>query len=106
MFDVSDVDQFASRLSAPVELVEEPWRDDWSEKVADEMWGGAPVDTGALRDSIRTNSEGVEVGVPYGAYVEYGTSRTAPQPFTVPAINRIIRRSAEDAGVRVIRILT
>ena len=106
MINTSDVDQFAARLGSSTELVEEGWQGEWSGKVADEMRRNAPVDTGRLRDSIQTTSEGVVVGVDYGAYVEYGTSDTAPQPFTVPAINYLIRRSAEDAGVRVIRLLT
>lgn len=106
MIDVSDVTEFANRLSTPVEIVEEPWRDEWSHKVADEMRQNAPVDTGRLRDSIQVTDDGVEVGVEYGGYVEYGTADTAPQPFAVPAVNRLIKRAAVDAGDRVIRILT
>lgn len=58
----------------------------------------APVDTGALRDSISTNAEGdgrfalmtVEVGptVDYARLVEYGTSDTSPQPFMRPAFEK------------------
>lgn len=46
----------------------------------------APVDTGFLANSIRgdvqTNTVGVvRVGAEYGAYVNYGTRRAAPNPF-------------------------
>lgn len=106
MIDTSDLDQFAARLNTDTDLVEEGWQGEWSEKVADEMRRNAPVDTGALRDSIEVTDDGVIVDVPYGAFVEYGTSDTAPQPFASPAVNRLARSSAEDAGDRVIRLLT
>lgn len=52
----------------------------------------APVDTGNLRNSISTD-HGVlsaEIGptAEYGAYVEEGTSRMAPQPYMGPAADR------------------
>lgn len=57
----------------------------------------APVgDTGELRDSISVGLEGdgrfasigAEIGptVDYAPFVEYGTSRMAPQPFIGPAV--------------------
>lgn len=58
----------------------------------------APVDTGNLRSSIGTDIAGdgrfgvieAEIGptADYGAYVEYGTSRMAPQPYLGPAFDR------------------
>lgn len=58
----------------------------------------APVDTGNLRNSIGTDIAGdgrfgvieAEIGptADYGAYVEYGTSRMAPQPYMGPAFDR------------------
>lgn len=56
----------------------------------------APVDTGALRNSITgtvsVSGAAVEgtVGpsVHYGGYVELGTSRMAPQPYLFPALER------------------
>nr|AUN37290.1 hypothetical protein [uncultured bacterium] len=50
----------------------------------------APVDTGALRDSIGADpvdSLTVRVGsdMPYAPYVEYGTSRSPAQPYLTPA---------------------
>lgn len=53
----------------------------------------APVDTGALRNSISTSLRGAsaEVGptVNYAPYVEFGTSRMAPQPYMGPAADRV-----------------
>jgi len=51
----------------------------------------APVDTGALRNSIsagffRSLLWHVGDGVEYGIYQELGTSRMAAQPFMVPAV--------------------
>lgn len=58
----------------------------------------APVDTGALRNSIgtdfigdgRTGSMTAEIGpsVNYGHFVELGTSRMAPRAFMGPALDR------------------
>lgn len=103
MIDFSQVDRFAAKLATPPR--EDEWQDEWSERVADEMRTLAPVDTGALRASIQPTGDGVEVGVDYGVYVEYGTSDTAPQPFANPAINRLADPAARDAGDRVIRQL-
>lgn len=55
----------------------------------------APVDTGALMNSIgadvAADSLSAEIGptVHYGAYVEYGTSRMAPQPYMSPALDAV-----------------
>lgn len=56
----------------------------------------APVDTGALRNSIKAIKRGellwwVIVGVEYGKFVEFGTSRHAAQPFLIPAVERVQR---------------
>jgi HK97 gp10 family phage protein len=53
----------------------------------------APVKTGRLRDSIRARQLGplswvVEVGVDYGGYVEYGTSRAPARPYMRPAFEK------------------
>lgn len=48
-----------------------------------------PVDTGRLLNSITHTSDGeaayIGTNVEYAPYVEYGTSKTAPQPFIRPA---------------------
>lgn len=54
----------------------------------------APVDTGALRNSIAAMQKGellwwVEVGVEYGRFVEFGTSRMRAQPFLVPGVEQV-----------------
>jgi HK97 gp10 family phage protein len=53
----------------------------------------APVETGALRSSIVSESKMTEQltytvsdGVEYGVFQELGTSKMAAQPFMVPAI--------------------
>jgi len=56
----------------------------------------APVDTGALRNSIMTNKKGkgwywVQDGVEYGIYQEFGTRKMAAQPFMVPAVEAVRR---------------
>lgn len=56
----------------------------------------APVRTGNLRNSITADIENypsvvsAEVGptAEYGAYVEFGTSKQAPQPYLGPAADR------------------
>jgi HK97 gp10 family phage protein len=106
MIDTSQVDAFAARLAVSPEGVEESWQDEWSNKVADEMRSLAPVDTGALRASIQITDDGVAVGVPYAAFVEYGTSDTAPQPFAGPAVNNLAGPASVDAGQKVLLELT
>lgn len=54
----------------------------------------APVDTGALKNSIGTERKSrftywVADGVEYGIYQEFGTSRMAAQPFMVPAVEQV-----------------
>ena len=54
----------------------------------------APVDTGALKNSINTKRQKrhewrVQDGVEYGIYQELGTSRMAPHPFMVPAAHKV-----------------
>ena len=58
----------------------------------------APVDTGALRNSIsyelRDDGLTAEVGptVHYAPFLEYGTSRMAPRPYLGPAADRHVPR--------------
>lgn len=54
----------------------------------------APVDTGALRNSIQHTFPGkhhgrVTVGQDYGIYVEFGTYRTPARPYLFPAVDRV-----------------
>jgi HK97 gp10 family phage protein len=57
----------------------------------------APVDTGALRDSITVveaegNSRDVIADVRYANFVEFGTSDTEPEPFLRPAVEAVLGR--------------
>jgi len=59
----------------------------------------APVDTGALMNSIGAQSRmtddmtyTVSDGVEYGVYQEFGTSKMAAQPFMTPAIEAWTQR--------------
>lgn len=88
--------------------------------------GAAPVDTGALRQSITTGfSGGLMAGwmegvagpeIRYGGYVEFGTERTRPQAYMAPALDRagaefelamvalsdpLVRRGGVSAGGRL-----
>lgn len=66
----------------------------------------APVDTGALKDSITTEMQGnqyastgiIHVGVPYGIYQEMGTRYMAAQPFLAPAIDAVSQGFQEKVG--------
>lgn len=56
--------------------------------------GQAPVDTGALRNSITANPEGalawvISVGVAYGIFQEFGTYKMPAHPFLIPAFTRV-----------------
>lgn len=59
------------------------------EDVATDARTLAPVDTGALRDSIHAEPGKVVVEVPYAAFVEYGTSDTPAQPYLRPAADTV-----------------
>lgn len=49
-----------------------------------------PVDTGTLKNSISAEADkmsaSVSANTDYAAYVEFGTSRAAAQPYLVPAL--------------------
>jgi HK97 gp10 family phage protein len=63
-----------------------------ADRIAQKARNYAPVDTGALRNSIEavSNIAGkeaeVRVSAPYAAYVEYGTYKMDAQPFLTPAV--------------------
>ena len=67
--------------------------------VTDAAAKNAPLDTGALRSSITSESKMtgdltfmVSDGVEYGVFQEFGTSRMAAQPFMTPAIEAWTQR--------------
>ena len=60
----------------------------------------APVDTGALKNSIHTEQKGknkyiVADSVEYGIYQELGTHKMAAQPFMVPAVEAVRKYLAD-----------
>ena len=61
-----------------------------AEAVADNARSVCPVDTGALRDSIAVSQDGmnaqISANTDYAAYVEFGTSKMAAQPYLVPSL--------------------
>ena len=76
-----------------------------AEKIRDDAKGFVPVDTGALRKSIRIEKKGklkvsIIAGgggiinprsgreVDYAGYVEFGTRRASPQPYMQPALEK------------------
>ena len=64
----------------------------YADAVADLAQQLAPVDTGALRESIHVEAGDqagayrVVAGVPYAVHVEFGTHKAAAQPFLTPAV--------------------
>lgn len=67
----------------------------YADAVADLAEQLAPVDTGALRESIHVEDGDVDgsykvvASVPYAVYVEYGTAHAAAQPFLTPAAQHV-----------------
>ena len=67
--------------------------------IASEAAQNAPVDTGALRNSITSESGmtdeltyTVQDGVEYGIFQELGTSKMAAHPFMIPALEHWAQR--------------
>jgi HK97 gp10 family phage protein len=77
-----------------------------AENITETMRSLAPVDTGALVDSIDYEVSGgtAEIGptVSYAYFVEYGTVDTPPQPYAGPAADQhaddFVGRVAEVGG--------
>ena len=69
----------------------------------------APVDTGALRDSLETSRAGAasyRVGTPlfYSRFVELGTVHAAAKPFLIPAAEAHTEEAVERVEL-VLRVL-
>lgn len=92
-----------ARVAGGAEVAEEVAERVVSTEVAETAKSLAPVDTGALRDSIAQTSEGVVVGAPYAVFVEYGTSESPAQPFVRPAIDEAHEETAAVAVSAVVR---
>lgn len=68
---------------------------DIANKVAETARQHAPVRTGKLRDSIYVEDLGageyeIQANAEYATFVEYGTARSAAQPFMRPAYEKHI----------------
>jgi HK97 gp10 family phage protein len=96
--------------------------DEIAGKIRDDARDLAPVDTGALRRSIRTEKKGkLEVlviaggggvtnprtgrEVDYAGYVEYGTSRMSPQPYMRPALEKNLNLILRIVKEKVLEVL-
>lgn len=84
-----------AELERVLALVEDFVDDEIIPDVVADMKRMAPVDTGAMRDSIEGQPGGVITisavspeGHPYPADVEFGTEIMAAQPFVRPAVYR------------------
>jgi len=95
--------------------------DEISEKIRDDAKSFAPVDTGALRKSIRTEKKGklqvsIVAGgggiinphsgreVDYAGYVEFGTSHMSPQPYMQPAIEKNMNEILQIVKEKVLEV--
>ena len=69
----------------------------------------APVETGTLRSSIGSDigtlSATIGTDLRYAGFVEFGTSRMAPQPYMRPAFDRNIGKLEQELGDAVEDIL-
>jgi len=101
---MTDIDTFMQRLNSPIQ--EDPWRAEWSRKVADAWQKRVEVDTGAYRDSIHVTSDGAGADAEHSVFNEYGTAHMSPQPALLPAISELIRPATRDLGDQIIRQLT
>jgi HK97 gp10 family phage protein len=89
--DVSGLVKIIDNLETVPEVLET-----YAGLMAEKAAGDAPVDTGALRDSItyemiddetaRIHDGPARDGKLYGIFLELGTSKMAAQPFFIPAI--------------------
>lgn len=113
MIDVSQLAALARDLRAAPRRVERHLEQAVAKTgrdIASDAQAGAPVDTGALRNSISADVGGMEavIGptVHYGGYVELGTYKMRAQPYLFPAADRHERPFAEacaDAAEQVLR---
>lgn len=98
---IRGLDELSRKLKALPEIVEAASRravKAETEAAADDMRRAAPVDTGALRESIGAEFDAKKItgravaSADYAAEVEHGTSENAAQPFVEPSAERARRR--------------
>lgn len=91
--EVEGADKLASTLRDAADDIDEPTRalDASARLVQTRARGGAPVDTGALSNSIEARRAGATVevvaGMPYAPYQEYGTVNVPAHPYMRPALD-------------------
>lgn len=112
--NVSDLRKLASDLRAASGTAEKLSRAVVAKTAADierDAKNRAPVDTGALRNSISHSITGggmsADIGptVSYAPYLEYGTSRMAPQPYMMPAADKhlpLFEKAVEQIAERLL----
>lgn len=111
--DASQVDGFARRLASASQQIEEEgqeFQEQWGKKLETEMRSDVPIGPGDpvhLRDEIeQVEPGGITFGQAYWwRFLEYGTSKMAPQPFIRPAMNRVKKPATKDAGVRAVKLI-
>ena len=67
----------------------------------------APVETGALKNSIHTEDKGnktywVADAVEYGIYQEFGTHKMSAHPFMMPAVEKV-RKQLDDMFAEIFK---
>jgi HK97 gp10 family phage protein len=92
-----------ARAAALAEVAEKAAIDTLGNEVEVTAQAAAPVDTGALRDSIVYSDGVVSVGVDYAGFVEYGTSDTPAQPYLRPAADTADGEAAATIAAAVMR---
>lgn len=107
--DASQVTAFERRLQAAARAIEQEadrFEEKWGDKLVDHMRAGVAVLTGRGRASIQQVAPGEIDMEGYLRFVEHGTAHQAPEPFIRPAMQRIRKPAAEDAGDRAVRLIS
>jgi HK97 gp10 family phage protein len=108
--DASQVESFARKLQLAAQLIEEEgeqFEEKWGGEWVDQMRAIVPVASGKLRDSIeQVEPGGITMGDAfYWRFLEFGTSKMAPQPFVRPSMKRIRTPARKDAGERAVKLI-
>ena len=99
--DTSEVRRLAGQLASAATRIE-PTAEKVGTKAAKRMAETAgrlaPRLTGTLASSIRAKGTSFTAAVDYAGFVEYGTSKTGPQPFIRPAVSKHQDEWVDDLG--------